>query len=202
MEEMNITEVYIGIQGSGKSWAAQQRAAEIAAEFNCPIVVHDCGSAAIRNPDNPYHHTDWKLYTKSEPPPIFFVPDILVVNTEKAEDAVKYAEKVQRRGNIVLLIDEVSGADAITPQRIGNPWRKLIAQRRGFKTALLLCMQSPTMASRFVNSTATSIKLFRMGNHEDELKAARRLGFSLEDIETAQQLKRGQYLERNQGFGS
>lgn len=212
-EEINITEINIGCQGSGKSWEAMQRAAEIAAEWDCPIVIHNCGSAAIKKKKNPYYEADWKEYFHSatmldakgkamdaEIPRIAFPPDILVVTTGYADDALIYADMVRRGKEVVVLIDEVSAAKSITPQNIGEPWRTRIAQRRAMKTALIICMQYPTMASRFATGTATRLKVFKLDNEDDIKVVVGSLRFPKESAELIPNLKRGQYIEKSQGF--
>lgn len=211
--ELNCTEVLIGCQGSGKSWHAMDRAAWLADDWDCRIVIHNSGSAAILKPENPYHDgADWKEYRQTcfdekhrqiaDPPRILFPPDILVVTTAYAEDALLYADSIRRGKEVVVIIDEVTAAKSITPQAIGDPWRTRIAQRRAFKTALYLCMQSPTMASRYMVSTATSVKCFNLGGkHLKSYKAAQDIGYSEEDCERIKRFKVGEYLELNQGFG-
>lgn len=202
-DEMNITEIYIGVQNSGKSWTAMDRAARIAAERDCYLVIHDTGSASIRKKSNPYHESDWKSYKDRIPPQTLsiYCPDIVVVNTAYAEDALVYADKIRRKKDVVVLIDEVTAASSITPQSIGEPWKTRIAQRRALRTALLICMQSPTMASRFMNSTATSLKCFYI-EHQGNLKALKDLGYTDEDIARIPTLGQGEFIERRQGFGS
>lgn len=202
-EEMNITEVFIGCQGSGKSWAAMQRAAEIADKWDCPIVIHECGSAAIRKKKNPYHEQDWELFRSSTPPFRIRFPDICVVNTADAKDALPYVSRLQamnkRHKEVVLLLDEITACKEMYPATVLDPWRTIIAQRRAMKIALLICMQTPTLVNRFVSGTATSIRVFHLDDDLD-IKAARGKGFSDEQIALIRTLKRGEYIERAQGM--
>jgi len=207
-QEMNITEVLIGCQGSGKSWHGMNRAAEIGAEWDCPIIIHDSGSSAIRKPENPFHdNAEWYLTTSDNPNPneikarLKMGTDIFVVNTANAEDALTYADIVAPDSECVILVDEVTASKAIKPSGVQEPWATLIAQRRAKKRALIFCMQTPTMASRYMTSLATSVKCFRV-EHKNNLKAAALIGYTDEQVSEIEKLPRGKYIERSQGFGT
>lgn len=202
-DDIDVTEVYIGIQQSGKSDKAFRSALALAEKANAFILIHDSGKAAIRNKER-YPDYDYKLHYATKDSDSFFLKrtPIHLVNSEAGEDVFPFLYKLTERGDrCIILIDEITNCQEIQPNVIGKRWRKLIAQRRKYRAGLIFCMQDPTMASRFLVSTATHIECFRI-NHEDNLRALRKVGYNAEQVSTISNLPQFESLILKQGFGS